>query len=163
MFGVPIVAQQKQIRLGTMRLHVRSLALLNGLRIWHCCELWCRLQMRLGYDIAVSGVGRRLQLWFDSAWEPPYAVGTALEKTKKKGGGWDYHSSEPYCAHQMESCLYIKWPAPCLPCHFLIFIYFPRFISKHQLGYQVSKLKRFSGNFLSIVPFLLCYLRRESI
>ena len=37
--GVPVVAQQKRIRLGTMRLHVRSLALLIGLS----CELWCRL------------------------------------------------------------------------------------------------------------------------
>ena len=30
-----------------MRLQVPSLALLSGLRIWRCCELWCRLQMRL--------------------------------------------------------------------------------------------------------------------
>ena len=37
--GVPIVAQQKQIRLETMRLQVRSLVLLSGLRIWHCHEL----------------------------------------------------------------------------------------------------------------------------
>ena len=37
--GVPIMAQQKQIRLGTMRLQVRSLALLSGSRIWHCREL----------------------------------------------------------------------------------------------------------------------------
>ena len=39
--GVPIVAQGKQIRLASMRMQVRSLALLSGLRIWHCCELWC--------------------------------------------------------------------------------------------------------------------------
>ena len=41
--GVPFVAQQKQIRLGTMRLRVQSLALFSSLRIWHCCELWCML------------------------------------------------------------------------------------------------------------------------
>ena len=41
--GVPIVAQQKQIRLGTMRLQIRALASLSGLRIRHCRELWCRL------------------------------------------------------------------------------------------------------------------------
>ena len=35
--GVPIVAQRKRIRLVTMRLWVRSLALLNRLRIWCCC------------------------------------------------------------------------------------------------------------------------------
>ena len=41
-WGVPITAQQKQIRLGTVRLRVQSLASFRGLRIWHCCELWCR-------------------------------------------------------------------------------------------------------------------------
>ena len=40
--GVPVVAQQKRIQLGTMRLQVRSLASLSGLMIWRCCELWCR-------------------------------------------------------------------------------------------------------------------------
>ena len=53
---VPIVAQWKQIRLGTMRLRVQFLASLSGLRIWRCCELWCRLQMQLGYGIAVAAV-----------------------------------------------------------------------------------------------------------
>ena len=37
--GVPIVAQRKQIRRGTTRLWVRSLALLSGLRIRRCHEL----------------------------------------------------------------------------------------------------------------------------
>ena len=36
-----------------MRTWVRSLALLSGLRIWHCCELWCRLQMQLRSHVAV--------------------------------------------------------------------------------------------------------------
>ena len=26
-------------------MRVRSLALLSGLRVWYCCELWCRSQM----------------------------------------------------------------------------------------------------------------------
>ena len=43
--GVPIMVQQKQIQLGTMRLRVRSLASFNGLRIWRCVSY---------------GVGRRL-------------------------------------------------------------------------------------------------------
>ena len=42
--GVSIVAQQKQILLGTTRLQVRSLASSSGLRIQRCCELWSRLQ-----------------------------------------------------------------------------------------------------------------------
>ena len=54
--GVPIVAQQKRIHLGTMRLWVRSLALFSGLRIWCCHELWCRLQMWLRSGVAVAVV-----------------------------------------------------------------------------------------------------------
>ena len=43
-----------QIWLGTMRLRVRSLASLSGLRIWCCCELWYRSQTLLGSGIAVA-------------------------------------------------------------------------------------------------------------
>ena len=39
--GVSIVAQQKKIRLASMRMRVRSLASLSGLRIQPCRELWC--------------------------------------------------------------------------------------------------------------------------
>ena len=52
--GVPVVAQQKRIQLGTMRLQVQSLASLSGLRIWHCHGLWCRSQTRFGSGIAVA-------------------------------------------------------------------------------------------------------------
>ena len=52
--GVPIVAQRKRIRLGTMRFQVRSLASLSGLEIWGCPELWCSLQTWLGFCIAVA-------------------------------------------------------------------------------------------------------------
>ena len=52
--GVPIVAQREKIWLGTMRLLVQSLALLSGLRIWRCPELWCRSQTRLGSGVAVA-------------------------------------------------------------------------------------------------------------
>ena len=54
--GVPVVAQWKQIRLGTMRLQVRSLASLTGLRIRRCRELWCTSQTRLGSGVAVAVV-----------------------------------------------------------------------------------------------------------
>ena len=52
-----------------MRLRVRSLASLSGLRIQHCRELWCR-------PAAVALI-RPL------AWEPPYAAGVALKRQKK--------------------------------------------------------------------------------
>ena len=55
-YGVSIMAQQKRIQLGTMRLQVRSLALLSGLKIQCCCELLCRLQIWLGSDVAVAMV-----------------------------------------------------------------------------------------------------------
>ena len=45
--GVPIAVQWKQTRLVSTRMHVQSLALLSGLRICHCHELWCRLQTQL--------------------------------------------------------------------------------------------------------------------
>ena len=54
------MAQQKQIRPGMVRLWVQSLALLNGLKIWHCHELWCR-------PAAVAPIQ-------PLAWEPPYAT-----------------------------------------------------------------------------------------
>ena len=37
-----------------MRLQVRSLASLSGLRIRCCCELWCGSQKRLGSLVAVA-------------------------------------------------------------------------------------------------------------
>ena len=52
--GVPVVVQQKQIQLGTMRLRVRSLALLSRLTIRRCRELWWRLQTRLRSRITVA-------------------------------------------------------------------------------------------------------------
>ena len=52
--GVPIVAQQKHIRLGTVRLQVPSLASLRALRIQRCRELWCRWKSKLGSGIAVA-------------------------------------------------------------------------------------------------------------
>ena len=33
---------------------VPSLALLHGLRVWRCCELWGRLQMGLRSGVAVA-------------------------------------------------------------------------------------------------------------
>ena len=39
-----------------MRMWVPSLASFSGLSIWHCHELWCRLQMRLGSCVAVAVV-----------------------------------------------------------------------------------------------------------
>ena len=62
-----------------MRMWVRSLALLSGLKIWGCCELWCTC--RRGSDL--------MWLWCRPAavaliqplaWELPYASSAALKK-----------------------------------------------------------------------------------
>ena len=78
-----------------MRTRVQSLALLSGLSIRHCWELWCRSQMRLRSCIAMAVVWLWLWLWLwcrpaaavpirPRAWEHPYATHSALKKEKKK-------------------------------------------------------------------------------
>ena len=62
-----------------MRMWVRSLALLSGLEIWHCHELWC--SHRHGLDC-------ELWLWcrlaaVSPSWEPPHASGAALKRKKE--------------------------------------------------------------------------------
>ena len=83
--GVPVLAQQKQIRLGTMRLPVQSWASLSGLRIQRCHELWWWSQTWLRSGVA--------WLWSRPAatapiqplaWERPCAVALKRQKTKKK-------------------------------------------------------------------------------
>ena len=90
--GVPIVAQQKQIWLVFMRMQVRSLALLSGLRISCCCELCCRLQtpLRSGVVVAVAVV-----LAGSYSPDSTHSLATSVclgydpEKTKKKKRCWE--------------------------------------------------------------------------
>ena len=83
--GVPIVAQQKRIWLVIMRMQVWSLALLRGLRIRHCCELWCRSQT-WGSDMVLLWLWDRpaaTALIQFLAWEPPYASGVPPPPKKR--------------------------------------------------------------------------------
>ena len=75
------MAQWKWIRLVAKRIQVRSLASLSGLR--SSVAVSCGVARRHGLDLAL--------LWPVAtaligplAWEPPYAVGAVLKKTKKK-------------------------------------------------------------------------------
>ena len=52
--GVPIVAQW--LTNLSMKMQVRTLALLSGLKIWCCCEMWYRWQMQLRSRVAVAVV-----------------------------------------------------------------------------------------------------------
>ena len=54
--GVPIVAQWVMNPASIHEMWVPSLAFLSGLRIWHCLELWCSLQMQFGSRVAVAVV-----------------------------------------------------------------------------------------------------------
>ena len=78
LLGVPVVAQQKGIQLGTMKLQVPSLASLSRLRMQRCRKLWCRLQTRLGScaSVAVAQAGN-----CSSNWTP--SLGAALKSKKK--------------------------------------------------------------------------------
>ena len=68
-----------------MKMQIQSLALLSGLRIWHCRQLWCRLQTRLRSHVAVAlGKLAATAPIRPLAWEPPYAAGVALEQAKDK-------------------------------------------------------------------------------
>ena len=79
--GVPVVVKWKQIQLVSMRMRVRSLALLSGLGIWHCHEVWCRSQMQLRSCVAVAVVRLAVTAPIQSlAWEFPYAADVALKR-----------------------------------------------------------------------------------
>ena len=81
--GVLVVAQWKQIKLGTMRLWVRSWACSVGWRsgVALSCGIGCRLGLNLAllwpwHRPAATAPMRPL------TWEPPYAAGTGPKRTK---------------------------------------------------------------------------------
>ena len=79
------MAQQKQIRLGNMRLCVPPLASLSEMRIQHCrgCSIGCRRSLDLTLPwlwckLAAIAPIRPL------AWEPPCVMGAAQEMAKSQ-------------------------------------------------------------------------------
>ena len=68
--GVPLMAQWLSNLTSIHEDTVRSLALLSGLRMQHCRELWCRL-------VGTALIG-------PLAWESPYAAGVALKRKENK-------------------------------------------------------------------------------
>ena len=75
--GVPIGAQ----RFTNLTWKHEAVSSIPGLTQWVKdlalpCELWCRLQMRLGSGVVVAAVAPTRPL----AWEPPYALGVTLKK-----------------------------------------------------------------------------------
>ena len=49
-----LVRNSALVRISGVQEDSEPLALLSGLRIWHCHELWCGLQMWLGSHNAVA-------------------------------------------------------------------------------------------------------------
>ena len=83
--GIPVVAQWQWIRPVSMRTQVRSPVLLSGLRLQHCRELWCRLQMQLGSRVAVSTMqASNCCSNLTLAWQLPYASDVTLKRQRKK-------------------------------------------------------------------------------
>ena len=68
-----------------MRMWIQSLALLRGLGIWRCCELWCRSKMWLGSCISVAvALACICSSDLTSSLRCPYAVVVAPKCKKKK-------------------------------------------------------------------------------
>ena len=66
-------------------MQVQSLALFSGLRIWCCCELWCRWQS--ASDLVLLWLWCRpvaAALIWPLVWVLPYAMGVALKRQKEK-------------------------------------------------------------------------------
>ena len=79
--GFPLWLSSWQTRLASVRTQVQSLVSLRGLGIQLCCELWCRLQTRLGSRVPVAlARPAATALNGPQVWEPPYASGVALKK-----------------------------------------------------------------------------------
>jgi len=96
-FGLSVVDERQQIQLVSVRTRVRSLALLSGLRIWCCRELWFRLQMCLD--------PRLLWLWCRPDWTPSLGLSIChvcgpqkpkKKKKKKNSGFWNHLNKVSY-------------------------------------------------------------------
>ena len=57
--------------------------LTQRVKTWHCHELFCRSQMRLGSGVAVAVASTTAPIR-PLAWEIPYAMGLALKSQKQK-------------------------------------------------------------------------------
>ena len=72
LFHLCVVFRQNLV---SMRMQVQSLALLRGLRIRHCHEMWSRSQTRLRSHIAVAVTWASNCSTDSLPWEPPCAAG----------------------------------------------------------------------------------------
>ena len=78
------MAQWKGIRLASMKTQVQSLALLSGLRIRRCRELWCRSQTQLGSGVMQAGGYSSNSTPILETSACPICLGFGPKKPKKK-------------------------------------------------------------------------------
>ena len=82
-----------------MRLQVRSLASLSALKIWHCRELWCKSQTRLG-----SGIAMALAQASNCSSDSIPSLGTSIclgcsprkDKKRQKRKNWEISPRKPH-------------------------------------------------------------------
>ena len=99
-----------------MRLRVRSLDSLSGLRIRHCQELWCRSKMQLWSSVAVAVVEAGS---YGSDSTP--SLGTSIchrcgpkeqkKKKKKKKNLWNQCSAIQLAVGKLQDCIILWLPA----------------------------------------------------
>ena len=105
--GVPVVVQQKRIRLVSVKMRVWSLALLSGSGTQYCVS--CGVGRRRGSELTLLWLWCRpadVALIQPVAWELPNAMGAALKSKKKKKSKWVVSPGmgEPW------GCKFNPWP-----------------------------------------------------
>ena len=107
-----------------MRMQAPSRALLSGLRVWSCPELWCRWQMRIRSGVALAGVEAGS---CSSNWTPSLGTSMCLRGGPRK----DKKELSPRNALQR--------PCPHLNC---------------MLDFQNTKGRKEQADFLSLELFI---------
>ena len=136
------MAQWKQIRLGTMRLLVRSLTSVSGLGIWGCCELWCRSQMWLGSCVAVAVASAGS---YSSDFQTP-SLGTSIgrrcgprkktkDKDKIKAEREQNGKEDTSIRSSFVELLFWDNVCPGLRCKIYFFSSWAKFCRPHSQGY----------------------------
>ena len=146
-----------------MRLRVRSLALLSGLRMQHCRELWCRSQMQLGCCVAVAlAQAGSYSSDLTLAWEPPHAVGVVLKKHKdRKNHHLILKDLSFFCSLDILSQHSLSYSVLPHPSADPLFVYFhslllPRLLSfTFIMSFQVHRIQLSPSS--TLPPFFLPY------